>query len=120
MLYTLATANQPIKRGDIMIHTDETLRALDGDFENYHYQLEDGARYRLTEGELGWLEFVRGRCSIADHLLESIDADGVYTVDTLGMSKALEDDDSFPKATCLSDDTTLQAIIFYSCIEMSN
>ena len=103
-----------------MIHTDESLKKLDGEFENYHYQLEDGERYRLTEDEWGWLEFVRGRCFIADHLLENIDSGGVYTVDTLGMSEALEYDDSFPKATCLSDDTTLQAIVFYSCIEMSN
>ena len=100
-----------------MIHTSESLRAQDGDFENYHYQLEDGQRYQLTEGELGWLEFVRGRYSIADHLSNNLDESGVYTVDTLGMSEALAEDSSFPKAVCLSDDTSLQAVFFYSCFE---
>ena len=100
-----------------MIHTSETLQAQDGDFENYHYQLEDGQRYQLTKGELEWLEFVRGRYSIADHIASNLDGSGVYTVDTYGMSEALAEDDSFPKAVCLSDDTSLQAILFYSCFE---
>ena len=99
-----------------MIHTRESLRAQDGDFENYHYQLEDGARYRLTDGELGWLEFVRGRYSIAEHIIDNLE-DGIYTVDLYGMSEALEGDGMFPKAVCLSDDTVLQSIFFYSAEE---
>ena len=51
-----------------MIHTSESLKALDGEFENFHYQLEDGEKYQLTDGELGWVEFVLGRYAIADHL----------------------------------------------------
>ena len=100
-----------------MIHTHENLRAQDGDFENFHYQLEDGEQYRLTEGELGWLEFVSGRYAIADHIRDNL-VDDVYTVDLEGMSQALNDDGMFPKSVCLSDDTVLQAIFFYSAYEV--
>ena len=100
-----------------MIHTNDSLRAQDGDFENYHYQLEDGERYRLTDGELGWLKFVSGRYSIADHIRDNLDDSGIYTVDVSGMGEALEDDGCFPKAVCLSDDTVLQSIFFYSAEE---
>ena len=101
-----------------MIHTNDSLRAQDGDFENYHYQLEDGEQYKLTGGELGWLDFVTGRYTIADHLRDNL-IDGVYTVDLWGMSEALENDGMFPKAVCLSDDTVLQSIFFYSAEEVA-
>ena len=100
-----------------MIHTNDSLRAQDGDFENYHYQLTDGERYRLTDGELGWLKFVSGRYSIADHIIDNMSEGGIYTVDVSGMGEALEDDGCFPKAVCLSDDTVLQSIFFYSAEE---
>ena len=101
-----------------MIHTNDSLRAQDGDFENYHYQLEDGEQYRLTDDELGWLKFVSGRYSIADHIIDNLSVD-VYTVDIQGMSEALENDGMFPKAVCLSDDTVLQSIFFYSAMEVT-
>lgn len=101
-----------------MIHTNDSLRSQDGDFENFHYQLEDGEQYRLTEGELGWLKFVSGRYVIADHIRENL-VNGVYTVDLEGMSEALNDDTMFPKAVCLSDDTVLQSIFFYSAYEVT-
>jgi hypothetical protein len=100
-----------------MIHTNDSLRAQDGDFENYHYQLEDGEQYKLTDDELSWLDFVSGRYSIADHIADNLD-DGVYTVDLYGMGEALEADGMFPKAVCLSDDTVLQSIFFYSAMEV--
>jgi hypothetical protein len=43
-----------------MIHTSESLKIQDGDFENFHYQLDDGEKYRLTDGELEWLDFPKG------------------------------------------------------------
>jgi len=98
-----------------MIHTNDSLRAQDGDFENYHYQLEDGEQYKLTDDELSWLDFVSGRYSIADHIADNLDG-GVYTVDLYGMGEALEADGMFPKAVCLSDDTVLQSIFFYSAM----
>jgi len=101
-----------------MIHTSDSLRSQDGDFENYHYQLEDGEQYRLTGAELGWLKFVSGRYAIADHIRENL-VDDVYTVDLEGMSEALNDDTMFPKAVCLSDDTVLQSIFFYSAYEVA-
>ena len=102
-----------------MIHTSESLKAQDGDYENYHYQLEDGEQYLLTEGELGWLDFVEGRYSIADHLEDNM-VDGVYTMDSYGLGKALQETGMFPKAVCLSDDTVLQAIFFYSAMDVSD
>jgi hypothetical protein len=102
-----------------MIHTSESLKAQDGDYENYHYQLEDGDKYRLTEDELHWLDFVRGRYSIADHIDQNM-TDGVYTLDTHGLGEALDETGMFPKAVCLSDDTALQAIFFYSAVEVSD
>ncbi len=101
-----------------MIHTHDNLRSQDGGFENFHYQLNDGEKYRLTDAELGWLKFVSGRYAIADHIKDNL-TDDVYTVDLQGMSEALEDDGMFPKAVCLSDDTVLQSIFFYTAQDYS-
>ena len=95
------------------IHTSESLKKQDSDFENYHYQLEDGEQYRLTEGEIEWLGFVSGKYAIASHVCDNM-IDGVYTMDRLALRTSLEDDGMFPKAVCLSDDTVLQSIFFYS------
>lgn len=102
-----------------MIHTSDSLRSQDGDFENFHYQLEDGEQYRLTDAELGWLKFVSGRYAIADHIRDNL-VDDVYTVDLEGMSQALDDDGMSYKAVCLSDDTVLQSIFFYSAHEVTS
>jgi len=103
------------------IHTSESLKAQDGEFENFHYQLDDGERYLLTDGEADWLfNWVRGKYAIADHLIKNIentDQGYVYTMYTLGLGGALEADGMFPKAVMLSDDTALQAIMFYSACE---
>ena len=103
------------------IHTSKSLKDQDDDFENYHYQLVDGEKYLLTDGEADWLlNWVKGKYSIADHLLENIvetDDGLVYTVDSIGLGEALEADGMFPKAVMLSDDSALQAIMFYSAFE---
>lgn len=109
------------------VHTSESLKDQDGRFENFHYQLDDGERYALTDGEVDWLyNWVRGKYVIADHLIENIicysaEENGndvyVYTVDTIGLGEALTDDLCFPKAVMLSDDSALQAIMFYSACE---
>ena len=100
-----------------MIHTESSLREQDGKFENYHYQLSDGDKYQLTDGEQEWLRFVSNRYCIYDHITENMDSEGVYTVNTDAMGQALVDDGMFPKAVCLSDSTTLQKIFFYSSTE---
>jgi len=105
-----------------MIHTSESLKAQDGDFENYHYQLEDGQQYKLTDGELHWLNFVKGKYSIYDHIMSNSELtfDGlIYTIETDSLSQALADDGIDCKAACLSDDSTLQAIFFYSAHEVT-
>tara|TARA_R110002167_G_scaffold66410_5_gene187921 strand:- start:642 stop:947 length:306 start_codon:yes stop_codon:yes gene_type:complete len=101
-----------------MTHTSESLKSQDGDYENFHYQLEDGEQYRLTDGELSWLDFVSGRYSIADHIEDNM-VEGVYTMDSHGLGEALDETGMFPKAVCLSDDTALQAIFFYSASEVA-
>lgn len=108
------------------VHTSGSLKAQDDDGDNFHYQLVDGERYALTDGEQDWLyNWVRGKYVIADHLIDNIECDEdeegnnvyVYTVDTLGLGEALTDDQCFPKAVMLSDDSALQAIMFYSACE---
>ncbi len=105
-----------------MIHTSKSLKEQDTDFENYHYQLEDGEKYQLSEGELGWLNFVQGKYSIYDHIKDNSvfdDKDNlIYTMDTYELSKALNDDGMDFKAAMLSDGTVLQAIFFYSSYEL--
>tara|TARA_R100001244_G_scaffold78317_1_gene61848 strand:+ start:2477 stop:2809 length:333 start_codon:yes stop_codon:yes gene_type:complete len=105
-----------------MIHTGESLKAQDGEFENYHYQLEDGERYQLTSDELNWLSFVRGRYCIYDHIMSNSECDEnnnlIYTMDTYELSRALCDDTVPLQAVCLSDKTALQSIFFYSSYEI--
>ena len=101
-----------------IIHTSESLKAQDSDMENYHYQLEDGEKYQLTSGEIGWIEHINGKYCIADHLYDHSYCDDednlIYIVDIEAMSEALRDDDCRYKAVMLSDDAALQAIFFYS------
>ena len=103
------------------IHTSQSLKDQDGKFENFHYQLDDGERYLLTDGEADWLfKWVKGKYVIADHLIENIEETEqgyVYTIDTIGLGEALTDDQCFPNAVMLSADSALQAIMFYSACE---
>jgi len=106
------------------IHTSESLKSQDDDeSENYHYQLVDGEKYLLTDGEADWLfNWVKGKYEIASHLIDNIeetDQGYVYTIDSIGLGEALEADQMFPKAVMLSDDSALQAIFFYSACEPS-
>lgn len=71
-------------------------------------------RYRLTSGELGWLDFVRGRYSIADYVSDNLDDDKVLTFQSDALSRALHDDNGdCCFAACLSEDTALAKIIFW-------
>jgi len=104
------------------IHTSESLKVQDGDYENFHYQLEDGDQYKLTSGEFGWLQHVTNCYSIASHIWKNSYCDEddnlIYKVDLFGMSEALQDDQMAPKAVMLDDATALQAIFFYSFIDL--
>jgi len=117
------------------IHNSHSLKSQnDDECDNYHYQLVDGEKYLLTDGEADWLfNWVKDKYEIASHLLENIEATltppdelintgkaeirYIYTVDTIGLGEALEADGMFPKAVMLSDDSALQAIFFYSACE---
>ena len=70
--------------------------------------------YQLTESELGWLDFVRRKYSIADWIDENRNGD-ILTFDCPeNMSKALDEDcENAGKAVCLSDDTALQKLFFW-------
>ena len=73
--------------------------------------------YAMTPDEVVWLEFVRGKYSIADYLLERINDINIVTLDD-ELSTALDEDCmGWGKATMLSDDTALQKILFWSYVE---
>ncbi len=75
--------------------------------------------YQLTESELGWLDFVRGRYSIADWIDDNSEGDLLTFNCAEEMSRALDDDcEGFGKAVCLSDDTALQKLFFWMYSEV--
>ena len=79
-------------------------------------------KYQLTEGEEEWLfNFVRGRYSIADYLInngnEDDDGNFIVTID-YDFSMVLDEDCNVAgKAVMLSDDSSLQTIFFYNYCE---
>ena len=82
------------------------------------FSIDGGIYYKLSDGENQWLDFVRGRYSIADYIDDNTDSDGLTRFDTFEFSKALDDDcGGFGKAVCLSHDTALQKIFFYGYME---
>jgi hypothetical protein len=97
------------------VHTSQSLKAQDGAFENYHYQLEDGEKYKLSEGEMYWMSYIRDKYAIYNHLIWNMEGN-IYTVDLVGMSEALVADGCECKAPCLSGESALQAIFFYSSL----
>lgn len=75
-------------------------------------------RYQLSEGELGWLDWIGDRYSVAVVIRAALDRpdDGpaVLTVDddlVMEIGEALADDGA-DRAPCLSDDTALQRIVW--------
>ena len=100
------------------IHTTESLKKQDDEHgDNYHYQLVDGERYKLTDGEVQWLDHVTGKYCIAEHLKSNM-VEGIYTVDCTGLGQAMEDDGMFPKIVMLSEDSVLHRIAFFSASEV--
>lgn len=94
-------------------HTAEEILAMD---DLYEIQEEAGhglpIRYRMTPGELGWLDFVRGRYGIADYIDENLE-DDVVTIDAYEISRVMADDDCPYKLVCLADDTALAKLCFW-------
>lgn len=71
-------------------------------------------RYQLTLDEMGWVNYTKGKYSIADWVLSNLDENEVLTFeDPQEMSKALYDNGMPPKAVMLSDSTALQKLFFW-------
>jgi len=72
--------------------------------------------YEMTDGEIDWVNFIKGKYSIADYILKRM-VDNVVTID-MDFSKSLDDDcEGAGKAVMLSDDSALQSIFFYNYME---
>ena len=101
------------------MYTSEQLESLDiEEFETITEQCT--FKYRLTDGEHGWLEWIGQRYTIACVLfdnMESIDEGlptehHIVTIDVSEIGQALIDD-GVDKAPCLCDNTQLQRLIWY-------
>jgi len=69
-------------------------------------------KYQLTPGELEWLKFIKGRYCIYDYIIKRLDGDIITIDDTI--SAWLDKDNAYcGKATCLSDESTLQKIFWF-------
>ena len=70
--------------------------------------------YLMSSGEMGWLDFIRNKYSIADWIdSHSIEGALIFN-DMYSMSKALDDDcNGLGKAVMLSDCTALQKLFFW-------
>lgn len=102
---------------DAKVYSSDEILALD---DLYEIQENGNCRYQLTDGEIGWLNFVRGRYSIADVIDNNLD-DGIVYLDCDEISQALDEDcGHYGKAVCLADDTALQKILFWLYTEYSN
>lgn len=80
----------------------------------YDIQEMDSIYYQLTDGEMGWLDFVRGRYAIADYLDSVLDDNNVATIDQYALSAAMNgDNECCPFAPCLDRETGLAKLIFW-------
>lgn len=98
-------------------YTSDEILAMDDFYSDFPFT------YQLTQGEIGWLEFITGKYSIADYIRNNCNGDMVLTVrDEIDLSNAMDDDcKGYGKAVMLSDDTALQKIFFYLyCEGLSN
>src|SRR6056297_1202639 len=83
------------------------------------YDIQDNAsmgitiKYQLTKDELQWLDFVRGRYSIADYIDKNME-DDVLSIIVYELSIYLDYDcKDLGKAVCLSDNCALQRLFFW-------
>ena len=71
-------------------------------------------KYQLTEEELGWAKFIRGKYCIADYIFDNIDANNVLTLnDSAELNEILSGDGINNKAVMLDDSTALQKLFFW-------
>jgi len=78
-------------------------------------------KYQLTDGEIEWAKFNKGKYVINDFVLSNTDENNILSFnDPFELSRALFLDGCEPKAVMLSDDTALQKLFFWLYIEMCN
>jgi len=74
-----------------------------------------GIQYQLTDGELKWLDMVKGKYSIASYIEENLSGNLLTLDNRDALSLAMEEDsEGSGKAVMLSDDTALQSILFHA------
>lgn len=106
-------------------HIFTSKEVLDGDESLFNRWKEssDHVKYKLTEDEWGWVDFIRGKYCIADYINRNttVMKDGRRVTEFYfgDMSRALDDDcKGAGKAVMLSDDAALQRI-FFDCYDES-
>jgi len=74
-------------------------------------------KYKITDDELGWAKFIKGKYCISDWVLDNIDSEGLLIFNCpFELSEALKDDGIEHKAVMLSDETALQKLFFWLSI----
>ena len=98
----------------MIMYTSEQILAMD---DLYELQEIGSVQYKLTDDENEWLDFIRGKYSIADYLDQNM-TENYVEIESSGMSEALDEDcQGMGKGVCLSDDTALQKIFFWLYME---
>ena len=70
-------------------------------------------KYRMTKGELVWLDFVKGRYCIADWITSNLESDILTFNCPFALREAIEADGMQNKAVMLSDNAALQKLFFW-------
>ena len=71
-------------------------------------------KYKITEGEIQWAKFNKGKYSINDWVLNNIDKEGFLVFNCpFELSECLQNDGIDHKAVMLSDETALQKLFFW-------
>ena len=78
------------------------------------YELQGTAfKYKMTVGEIGWLDAVRSKYSISNWIDGNLEGDVLTFNDPQSVAAALENDGHSCKAAMLSDETALQRLFFW-------
>ena len=93
-------------------YTSVDLEAFEETYELESITEECVFRYQLTEGEMGWLEWIGERYAIASLLWSTLDDKNTVLIDVMDVSEALAAD-GVDRAPCLSEDTQLQRLIWF-------
>jgi len=104
----------------IKVYTSkEVLELFHDEMDLYELEFLDGyCDYILTEGELGWLNFIKDKYCIADYLFSLFTSEDYIRINFREASIAMNADcQGMGKAVMLSDDTALQALLFMNYIE---